>query len=105
MLYSCWLNQLLVGWTEVLLIPQSLVWLGFGTKHSSLFNIDAIILRPDIYNMVNKNIYTLSGPAARKILDIFDLILQCKNQNHILFWWILQALVKKLHHGCHYACS
>ena len=38
MLYSCWLDQLLDGWIEVLPLPQSLVWLfGFGANHSLLF--------------------------------------------------------------------
>ena len=36
--YSCWLDQLLLGWIEVSLLPQSLVWfLGFGCNHSLLF--------------------------------------------------------------------
>ena len=37
MLYSCWLDQLLVGYLKLSLLPQSLVWvLGFGTNHSVL---------------------------------------------------------------------
>ena len=48
--------------------------------------------------MGHKKLYTLSGQVARKknFLNIVDLILQSKNQNHNLFWWILQALIKKI---------
>ena len=58
MLYSYWLDQLLVGWIRILLLPQSLVWLlGFGANHSLLFivHIGAIILKPDIYNKSTQN--------------------------------------------------
>ena len=38
MLYSEWLDQNVVGWIQVNLLPQSLAWLlGFGAKHSLLF--------------------------------------------------------------------
>ena len=38
MLYSSWLDQDLAGWIEVLLLPQSLVWLlGFEGNHSLVF--------------------------------------------------------------------
>ena len=38
MLYSEWLDQDLVGWIQVSLLPQSLAWLrGFGANHSLLF--------------------------------------------------------------------
>ena len=57
MLYGEWLDQDLVGWIQVSLLPHSLAWLlGSSTNHSLLFifNIDAIILRPDQYNTVSK---------------------------------------------------
>ena len=38
MLYSEWLDQDLVGWIQVSLLPQSLAWLlGFGANHTLLF--------------------------------------------------------------------
>ena len=40
MLYSEWLDQNLVGWIQVNLLPQSLAWLvGFGTNHCLLFSV------------------------------------------------------------------
>ena len=54
-LYSSWLDQDIVGWIQVSLCPQSLAWLiGFDGNHSLLFivNIAAIMLRPDIYNIM-----------------------------------------------------
>ena len=39
MLYNSeWLDQELVGWIQISLLPQSLAWLlGFGANHSLLF--------------------------------------------------------------------
>ena len=38
MLYSEWLDQNIVGWFQINLLPQSLAWLlGFGANHSLLF--------------------------------------------------------------------
>ena len=38
MLCSKWLDQDLVGWIQINLLPQSLAWLlGFGTNHSLFF--------------------------------------------------------------------
>ena len=70
MLYSSWQDQDLVGWIEVLLLPQSLVWLlGFGGNHSllSLFNIADIILRPDKYNNTFIFSVTLSVKDRQKM--------------------------------------
>ena len=76
-LYSRWLDQLLVGWIRLLLLQQSFflfhylpqevftlarLWprcLGFlvfapTIAYCLLFNIGAIILRPDKYNIMSK---------------------------------------------------
>ena len=63
MLYSEWLDQDRVGWIQVSLLTQSLAWLlGFGANHSLclFFNIGAIILRPDKYNILTKFKYAKS---------------------------------------------
>ena len=52
MLYSDWLNQLLVSWIRELHLPpffRLASW--FWRQPCSLFNIAAIILRPDKYNI------------------------------------------------------
>ena len=41
-------DQDLVGWIQINILPQSLTWLlGFGANHSQWYHIGTLILRPD----------------------------------------------------------